>query len=85
MKQIHELMKEISSPELEEAMKELQRQMGKLTPEQMKNAMNNFQFSQEEFNKTGTNIESSEKYSTGAKIAKSFATGRRAGETAKTT
>jgi len=30
-------------------MKELQRQMGKLTPEQMKNAMNNFQFSQEEF------------------------------------
>ena len=51
LKQIHELMKEISSPELEEAMKELQRQMEKLTPEQMKNAMNNFQFSQEEFNK----------------------------------
>jgi len=51
LKQIHEIMKEISSPELEKAMKELQKQMEKITPDQMKNALNNFQFSQEEFNK----------------------------------
>jgi len=51
LRQIHEIMKEISSPELEKAMKELQKQMEKITPEQMKNALNNFQFSQEEFNK----------------------------------
>ncbi len=49
LKQIQEIMEEISTPELKETMKKLQDAMQKITPEQMKKALDNFQFSQEEF------------------------------------
>ena len=49
LKQIQEIMQEITTPELKDAMKKLQEAMQKITPEQMKEALNNFKLSQEEF------------------------------------
>jgi hypothetical protein len=49
LQQIQEIMKDIANPELNEVMKKLQEAIQNITPEQMKKALNNFKFSQEEF------------------------------------
>ena len=49
LQQIQEIMEEISTTELQEAMKKLQDAMKDITPEEMKKSLENFKFSQEEF------------------------------------
>jgi chromosome segregation ATPase len=47
--ELQKLMKELNSPELQEAMKKLQESMKQLSPEQMRQAMDQLKFSEEQF------------------------------------
>jgi len=50
MQKIQEIMEEITSPELQDLLKEMQRNINQMSPDQLKKTMEDFKFSLEDFN-----------------------------------
>ncbi|MGC9336812.1 MAG: hypothetical protein ACP5EQ_01785 [Candidatus Cloacimonadia bacterium] len=51
LRQVQEIMEDIATPELRETMNKVQEAIEQITPEQMQKALDEFKFSQEEFNR----------------------------------